>query len=115
MNILLVPKMGIYGAALIMLVSNGLLAIFFYFFSQKFYYIHFEGIRLAKVLITGLSLFAIGYFVPVGNLLASILFKLLLLIAFPLILYLLKFFNVDEINRLRQIFRSLYIKKSFKE
>jgi len=32
-----------------------------------------------------------------------------------LILYLLKFFNVDEINRLRQIFRSLYIKKSFKE
>ena len=115
MNILLVPKMGIYGAALMMLVSNGLLALFFYLFSQKFYYIRFEGIRLLKLLFTGLALFFIGYFIPVRSLLISILLKLILLMAFPLILYLLRFFDKDEVNRLLQMVHALHLKKPIKK
>ncbi|HQN97891.1 MAG TPA: polysaccharide biosynthesis C-terminal domain-containing protein, partial [Bacteroidales bacterium] len=115
MNILLVPKMGIYGAALMMLVSNGLLALFFYLFSQKFYYIRFEGIRLLKLLFTGLALFFIGYFIPVRSLLISILLKLILLMAFPLILYLLRFFDKDEVNRLLKMVHALHLKKPIKK
>jgi O-antigen/teichoic acid export membrane protein len=98
-NILLIPTLGIIGAALATLASYIVMAAGLYFFSQKYYPIKYEFGKVLRILalifITG-SLYYYLYY-EVG---LNFIYKLVLLFGFVCSLFILKVVEKNEIVRL---------------
>jgi O-antigen/teichoic acid export membrane protein len=98
LNFILIPVYGIMGAAF-----NTLLAyIIFYFLtlgmSNKYYQVPFEQGKLFIMLIVGMALSSVIYFLPEMNLIPLLALKILLIIAFPFILYIFNFYEKAELE-----------------
>ena len=102
LNYVLVSKFGMIGAALATFLSFFVLAAAELFFSQRVYPIRFEFKRLITISIVGWSLTYLATLIDFG-LPISLLLKVIMLFAFPAILYLLGFFENREINNLLKI------------
>jgi O-antigen/teichoic acid export membrane protein len=110
LNYLLISILGVYGAAIASAISQ---AIFFFavlYFAQKHYPIPYEFGRILISLVIATALFAIGISVTFNSLVVSLLFKVLLVIVFPVLLWVFPFLKIDEkqwvfgvINRLKAI------------
>ncbi len=102
-NLLLIPRLGIVGAALATLASYLVMAAGLFYFAQKFYPIAYEYGKLAKILavviITGLAFYFIYYR---GGL--TIINKGLLLLGFIGSLLILRVVEKKEMVRLVKIF-----------
>lgn len=101
LNILLIPKYGMMGAAYATLLSYLSVAAGTYYFSQKYYPIHIEVDRILKIVFCGVVIYTVSLFVPDANLAHSIIIKLLILSFYPLSLYLIKFFRQEEVVKLK--------------
>lgn len=97
-NYLLIPEIGIMGAAFAMLASYIIMALGLYFVSQKFYHIRFELNKLAKIFLLMLSSGLVYYYLAYTQQL-NILSKTILLAVFLLVVI---FFIIDrkELNAL---------------
>lgn len=102
LNFLLIPILGIYGAAINMIITMFLMMTLFYYFAQKFYKINYELGKLVKVIITGGFLYGVSLFTLEMDLLLGIVIKLALLALFPVILYFWKFYEEIELLRIAQ-------------
>jgi len=102
LNYVLISRFGMMGAAASTLLSFAVLALIGLQFSQRVYRIPFEFRRLLTVLLSGVILVFASAFVDFG-LALSILIKSLLMFAFPALLYLLGFFEKNELKKLAQI------------
>ena len=92
-NILLIPTLNIYGAALATLAAYFILALGYYIVTQKVYFIKYEWDKILKILI-GVSLSAVVYYSFVlETYYFELLLKVILLIAFISYLY---FIAVDK-------------------
>jgi O-antigen/teichoic acid export membrane protein len=106
LNVLLIPRLGMYGAAVATLVSYVFLAWVAWFVNQRLYPIRYEWGRLLKVgAINGLLL-AVGWWLLPDSLLAAVAGKLLLLVAYWGLLLAVRFFHPAELA----FARSLYTK-----
>jgi O-antigen/teichoic acid export membrane protein len=98
-NLLLIPVLGIVGAALATLASYMVMAAGIFVFAQRFYKIEYEYGKLLKILGT---IFATGavyyYFYYHGGM--DILFKIALLAAFITALFAMGVVKKDEMRRL---------------
>ncbi|MEE9450880.1 MAG: oligosaccharide flippase family protein [Ignavibacteriaceae bacterium] len=101
LNFLLIPVYGIMGAAINTLVASILLYFLSLIVSNHYYRINFENIKLLLLLTIGTALFFITYFVKIETLGINIIFKLIIVIAFPVILYLSSFYDSSEIRIVR--------------
>ncbi|HCV43528.1 MAG TPA: hypothetical protein DGH68_08575 [Bacteroidetes bacterium] len=101
-NFLLIPYMGIMGAALATLLSYAAMAVGLYFVVQRFYPIRYEFGRIGKIVLAGGVVFVLSYFVRWESF--EILWKVALLVLFVALMYWMKFFEQSE---LRAIARSL--------
>jgi O-antigen/teichoic acid export membrane protein len=103
MNFLLIPYLGIYGAAITTVLSNYAMVQLFYIFSQKFYPIRFELNRIFILFGTGILM--LGGVLAIDSLLPwlwwVILLKVVLIIFYPFVLYMFNFFEPIEIDRLK--------------
>ncbi len=104
MNILVIPSMGIAGAAWASLVGYGAMACSLFIITQKFYPVKYEYRRL------GIIAFVTGTCYGFFRILAStsiplILTKILILICFAGLMILLKFFEPSELRQLYRIFK----------
>lgn len=110
---LLVPMYGRWGAAWATLISYASLPLIIYSFTYKLFPIQYEYKRLAQILIVILIIFGINqyfYHPSYGNL----FLRLLLLVFYPLILFLTGFFKKTEVGFLKSKFAtysSIIIKK----
>jgi O-antigen/teichoic acid export membrane protein len=102
-NFLLIPIMGLWGAALATLLSYIFLVVYVFIVSQKLYFIPYEYGRLAKMTFTALGLFIIGSFINPTSIVLSIALKLCISLSFPFILYLERFFTDEELKKLTDI------------
>lgn len=100
-NILLIPHIGMYGPAIAAVISNLCMVLLFYRYSQKLYNIPFEIIKVIKIFIVGLSLYGLSILTNNLNLYISIGIKLLILFAFPFVLYIIRFYEPIEIERIQ--------------
>ena len=100
-NFLLIPVLGMMGAAWATLIAYFLMASLLFFFAQRNYPISYEYGRVLKVASACAILFCLNYF---GDL--SLLYKLLLLLAYPAVLLLLGFFSRAEVNKIKGILLS---------
>lgn len=99
-NIILIPLLGIYGAAISTALGYGVMTIIQYFTVQKFYYVKYEFDRILKVLASTAIIFATYKIFFFGS---NIAVKAALFIAYPVVLYLFRFFLKSEWNEVKSL------------
>ncbi len=112
LNMLLIPRFVLYGAATSTLVSQIVMFLVFYYIAQKKYAIPYEIKNLFVLIVIGLALYLISIPVNNWNLLPRLLLKSGLVISYPVILMFSGFFEPIEIQRGREFLRK-YQRKLF--
>jgi len=102
LNFLLIPKYKMIGAAVATIISFVVLYFATYFVANRFYKIHFENMKLLKMLILAIILFFFSTLTANLNILPRILFKVAIIISFPFILYPFNFYEPIELERIKQ-------------
>jgi len=109
-NFLLIPVLGITGAALATLASYLVMAFGYYYVTQKFFKVKYELKRIGHIFIAIILVGALYYYLlSTGNLLFP--FKLILLIIFTLYIYFIAV-NRAEINLIKNKFAESRRKKN---
>jgi len=104
-NILLIPVLGIMGAAIATLASYVVMALGLYLFSQKFYPIKYEYGKVFKILTT-ITITCILYYYLYYEIGLTLIYKLILLAGFVGSLFVLRVVEKNEIVRLvKMLFR----------
>jgi len=101
LNILLIPLFGYIGAAVATLIAQIVYFLFVYYFAQKYYPIPYEILKVLKIICTGILIYIISTLTNDLSLFARLLIKSALILSFPLILYILKFYEPIELERLQ--------------
>ncbi len=106
LNIIFIPHWGTMGAAVATLLARIISLIVFYNIAQKHYPIPYELKKVIKVVLLGIIIISFSYFTVNINIYAAIAIKLVLLISFPFILFMLNFFEDVEIERINDIWQN---------
>ncbi|MGC9513223.1 MAG: polysaccharide biosynthesis C-terminal domain-containing protein [Fidelibacterota bacterium] len=105
LNFLMIPWWGMQGAAvatlLSFLVSSGISA----WLSEKYFETRYEWLNMGKLFLSAALIYLSIYCLPDLSLVSDILAKLILLSLFPLILYLLRFYEFREIETLKNMLK----------
>ncbi len=105
LNFLLIPRYGMFGAAWATLIAYVYKAASTYFFSNRFFHIHFEFLRMAKIFLAAAGIFAAANWVDFSSVYANVAVRVLLVMLFPGVLYLMNFFTTAEKERIVSMFR----------
>ncbi len=108
LNFILIPKFQMIGAACANIVSSFVMLSICYIISQKLYNIPYQHIRLLKVLIMCVIFYTLSLFVSGYTLIISILLKTFILMLFPLALYLFRYFERKEIEKIKQLIAKFF-------
>ena len=101
LNFLLIPGLGMVGAALATLLSFIFIAIAGYKISDKYYPVNYQWKRIVLISITTFIIYIISLPLNRLELVWRITFKFVLLGSYPLLLYFFKFYNKDELARIK--------------
>lgn len=115
LNYVLIPFIGIIGAAWSFLISQFALLIISNYYAQKLYPLKYEYLKNFELLLILIFVFVLMQIITIENYLASIFIKLLLLILFPFILRYLNFYETVELEKINYYWnkiRSLKIKST---
>jgi O-antigen/teichoic acid export membrane protein len=99
-NYFLIPLLHIWGAAIATLLSFAYLSLAIQFLSQKLYYIPYQFGRLIKMTLAAAALYVVAAAINPPNVWVSITLKFFIALSFPFVLYLLRFFTNEEIEKL---------------
>ncbi len=103
LNIVLIPKFGMMGAAYATVVSYLIVAVFTTVFSQKLYPINIEWVRIAKVAVCAVVIYFLSRLVNIPSMIMTVMLKTALIAFLFVALYFTGFFNASEIKRFRNI------------
>jgi len=101
-NLLLIPKLGMMGAAYAKVAGYVVMCGLLYFTAQKFYKINYEFSRLLKLAAVVAVVF---YFGTNFQMAGESWLKLVLLLGFPLLLFVTGFFERKELEKMKGILR----------
>ncbi len=105
-NFLLIPRLGILGAALSTLFSYIVMAVGMYFASQKFYRIDYEWVKIVKIAGSAAVLFIIFFLIrPAPLQIGGLFLKCILLFLFAFSIAFLKVINAGEFRHIKNIGR----------
>jgi O-antigen/teichoic acid export membrane protein len=96
-NYFAIPRYGIMGAALTTLLSYAVIAFLLYPVSMRLHPITYEWGRILKIIIAVLAVYLPGFF------LGGPLFKLVCALLFPAVLFALRFFNQEELAKVKSL------------
>ena len=96
LNLLLIPRFSIYGAAVGTLISQIIFFILIYTAAQRWYKIPYELSRIALITGVGAALVVAAFFLNNTPIAIRLVGKSALLLSFPFILYLVGFYNKVE-------------------
>lgn len=103
LNVLFIPIMGAYGAALAAVLSFLGHTLLIYHRSKRHYFVPYEFQRGFKILTAASVIFAVTSIVRFDDLLIGILFRIALLASFPFLLLLMRFYQLPELEWLRNV------------
>lgn len=96
LNYFMIKPFGVYGAAYATLIAFIYKVTLTYYFSNKYYKIYFELLRIAKLTGVAAFLFGVSTLVDFNSIIMDISIKSLLLLSFPLMLYSIGFLHPQE-------------------
>jgi len=103
LNYVLIPSYGIMGASIATALSYLAIALTTYLESQRYFPIRYDFTRISKIATTSVAIYVLTLFLPVGNAGLSVAFRCLLLMSYPFLLYVLRFFRETEIQSFRKL------------
>ncbi len=107
LNFLLIPKYGIFGAAWATVFAFIYKAGLTYYFSSKFYQIHFELLRISKLTLVAGIVYFLCQSIHLQSVYASFLSKsIFVLLCYPVGLFLVGFFSVQEKGKITHSIRN---------
>ena len=112
LNFLLIPQIGIWGAALSTLASFGVTTVLTYVISNRIYPVKYQFDRIFKLLALAVVLYLVSLGVNTNSLLSSLIVKSILVLSFPFCLFLLRFYTQPEMGKIKEILSQ--VTKSFK-
>ncbi len=102
-NYLLIPSLDLMGAAVATLASYLVMALLLYALVQRFYRVRYELGRIAKIALAASGVYLLYAVLPEGPF--AVYGKLLLLLLFFLLMYLMRFFDPSEVRAIRSMFK----------
>jgi O-antigen/teichoic acid export membrane protein len=103
LNWKLISIWGAFGAAFALFSTRLILAIAVYAVARSYRKVSYEWGRIFKIVTTSIALYYLGLLYDFDHLLYAIFYKSLLLIMFPIVLFLVDFFREEEKTRLRRL------------
>jgi O-antigen/teichoic acid export membrane protein len=107
LNYLLIPRYGMMGAAWATLIAFVVQTIILVTVSLRYYPIPYQWGRVALLFIAAGGVYAACSFLPPASEMMTVVFKLGLLASFPIVLWLLRFFESTELDYAQQLATSL--------
>lgn len=105
LNLVLIPRFGLYGAAAAYIAAGLLMTVLNYRQSQKYYPISYELPKLLMIVCLSMALYAVSVLFKDMSVFPRLGLKAALLLVFPFILYVFRFYEPVEINRISGIWR----------
>jgi len=105
LNIIMIPQIGMMAAAINTTIAYFLIMMLMYFISKKLYPVTYETNRILKIIFLGCIIFVLGYTISFESTLINVLFKIFVIVCYPVGLYLMKFFRSTEIEAVKKIIR----------
>ena len=102
-TVLLVPRLGLMGAAWGVLAGQTAATVVTGYFAQRSYWIPYEGGRLARVVLIATAAYVLIDQVTLSSAWFTLVLRALLLSVFPLGLFVLRFFQGSETDDLRTL------------
>lgn len=102
LNFILIPKFGIYGAASATVVSWLLMSTAFYKYSFRFYKVRYEQRNIFLLISIGIGFYLLSLLFQNTAFYLRIILKSFLIIAFPVILWVFRFYEKAEIDVLKK-------------
>ncbi len=106
LNIFLIPRFGIMGAAVSTLVSFACLALMNFLSSQREFAVRYEYGRLTTIFLLAFAIFVVSKIVS-ASFYILLLIKIFLFIAFPFLLLAVRFFAPEELVAGRALIRKI--------
>ena len=101
LNLILIPKFFIWGAAISTFISFIFRSLCYLLVNQKIFPIPFETIRMLKITFVCIFLYCISFQIDSHSIILNILIKFNLCLLFFVILFLLRFFTEQEIRQIK--------------
>lgn len=98
LNFLLIPKLGALGAAIVTAISFGICPIMTLIVSQRYYFVPYDLTRAGKIVLLAVLFFCLGTRIDTHHFVLNVLLKSLFICLYPVVLYLINFFDEKEIN-----------------
>jgi O-antigen/teichoic acid export membrane protein len=108
LNILLIPRFKIMGAAFATLVSQIMFFFIIYMCAQKYYFIPFELKKLLIIILTGTFIIVISLLLSGSNQWLRLILKTILIVSYPFVLYIFRFYEPLEIQKLKGFVKKWY-------
>ena len=113
LNFLLIPRYGIYGAAWATVIAFIYKVSLTYYFSSRYYKVHFEFVRIGKLLLASVLIFLSTYLIQYESVYITFFVKTGMLCLYPCLLFGMAFFREEEKQKAMECFnRALYIVKN---
>jgi len=103
LNLLLIPRLKIWGAAIATICSFAFLFISIFPIAQRLYQIPYEYKRLAKMIVTAAGLYLIAYYINPSDIALSLTIKFFIALTYPLVLYFIGFYSTAERDKTREL------------
>ena len=103
LNLLFIPFWGFLGAAVATLISYMVIFGVTYYYQQKSYYINWDWKRARILFVTSLGLYLLSLITFFTNSYYNLIWKFVLIMSFPMILYFVGFFKEQELDGIRKI------------
>jgi O-antigen/teichoic acid export membrane protein len=105
LNLLLIPSLKSFGAALATVLSQVLYFILILYYAQKTYRIPYEYKKVTLLIISAIVVFILSFALQNLSFLLSVFLKIFLLFSFPVLLKYLNFYEPIELERIRELRR----------
>jgi len=103
-----IPDFRLAGAALASFVANFIVAVATLLISLRFYYIHYEYLKILQIFLLATLAYMIGLVVPTDRIFITLILKTMIIILFLVSLYLGHFFTAGEIDRAKAFLKMIY-------
>ncbi len=114
LNMILIPQLSSIGAAIATLTTNIIASAILYYYVKKYNKINYEIVKIFKIILVGIVILAIYYYINDFEIVLRLILKTLLLIMYFVALLLWNFLEKIEIIRLKQLINKWKNPKNWK-
>jgi len=105
LNFLRIPMWGMMGAAVAIVVAFTVLPLGLLLASRRYYKVPYEWLRMGKIALAAGAVFGVSLLVSTDAAYVNAIIKGMVLLAFPVVLYVTGFFEKEELQKVRELIR----------